>query len=102
MSSIRFSIPSTSISPSHSISIINFFWDDGDDIWEFRIIVPENVSEIEVAETLKKEHEYLDMEDEEDIYGVNGRNPVTLLDYICEKYGWSWSDFEFDIDLNFN
>lgn len=34
--------------------------------------------------------------------GINGRNPVTLLDYICEKYGWSWSDFEFDIDLNFN
>ena len=81
---------------------INFFWDDGDDIWEFKLTVPSNVSEIEVTDILKKEHEYLDMEDEEDIYGINGRDPITLLDYICEKYGWSWSDFEFNIDLNFN
>lgn len=80
---------------------ITFFWDD-DDIRKFKLTVPSNVSEIEVADTLKKEHEYLDMEDKEDIYGLNGRNPVTLLDYICEKYGWSWSDFEFDIDLTFD
>lgn len=80
---------------------ITFFWDD-DDIRKFKLTVPSNVSEIEVADTLKKEHEYLDMEDEEDIYGLNGRDPVTLLDYICEKYGWSWSDFEFDIDLTFD
>lgn len=81
---------------------INFSWDDGDDIQEFKLTVPSNVSEIEVANTLKKEHEYLDTEDKEDIYGINGRNPVTLLNYIYEKYGWLWSDFKFDIDLNFN
>ena len=43
---------------------INFFWDDGDDIWEFKLTVPSNVSEIKVADILKKEHEYLDMEDQ--------------------------------------
>ena len=80
----------------------NFFWDNGDDILEFKLTVPSNISEIEVADILKKEHEYLDMEDNEDIYEINGRSPVTLLDYVCEKYGWSWSDFEFDIDLDFN
>lgn len=81
---------------------INFFWDDCDDIWEFVLTVPENVTELEVSEILIKEHNYLNMEDDEDLYGIQGRNPVTLLDYICEKYGWNWADFEFDIDLNFN
>ena len=116
---------------------INFFWDDGDDIWEFRIIVPENVTEDEVKAALFKSHEILDNggvdeNDElygrcetcqhygkgvycsdcsegseyecnaEDLYETVGRTPVTLLDYMCEKYGWKWEDFEFDIDLNFN
>ena len=81
---------------------INFFWDDGDDIWEFILTVPNNVTELEVSEILSKEHDYLDTEDDEDFYGIHGRNPVTLLDYICEKYGWSWEDFYFNIDLNFN
>lgn len=116
---------------------INFFWDDGDDVWEFRIIVPENVTEDEVKAALFKSHEILDNggvdeNDElygrcetckhygkgiycsdcsesseyecnaEDLYGTVGRTPVTLLDYTCEKYGWKWEDFEFDIDLNFN
>lgn len=25
-----------------------------------------------------------------------------MKDLFCEKCGWSWADFEFDIDLNFN
>lgn len=81
---------------------INFFWDDGDDIWEFKLIVPEDVTVEKIEETLIKEHEFLDMKDETDLYGKAGRSPVTLLDYINEKYGWKWEDFEYDIDLNFN
>lgn len=82
---------------------LNFFWDDGDDIWEFKITVPENVTPLMVSEKLTETHNFLDMEDNEDIYGTQGRSPVTLLDYICDNNdGWSWSDFDFDIDLNFN
>lgn len=81
---------------------INFFWDDGDDMWEFILKVPNNVTVDEVKENLTKTHEYLDMGDDTDLYGTSGRNPVTLLDYMCEKHGWSWEDFSFDIDMNFN
>lgn len=82
---------------------INFFWDDGDDIKEFKLTVPDNVSDSEIMETLKKEHEYLCHEDEENIYGTDGRNPETLLNYVCDKYyGWSWCDFQYDIDVNFD
>lgn len=81
---------------------ISFFWDDGDDMWEFKLIVPEDITAAKIEEVLIKEHTFLDMEDETDLYGKVGRNPVTLLDYINEKYGWKWEDFEYDIDLNFN
>lgn len=81
---------------------INFFWDDGDDICEFVLTVPDNVTELEVSEILSKEHHHLCFEDDEDLYGIQGREPETLLDYTCEKYGWSWTDFKFDIDVGFD
>ena len=44
-----------------------------------------------------------DEEDDEDVYGKTGRTPETLLNYICDKYyGWSWCDFQYDLDVNFN
>ena len=82
---------------------INFFWDDGDDMETFELTVPKSVSNEEILDTLKKEHEYLCTEDEEDIYGKTGRTPKTLLDHVCNKYcGWSWCDIQYDIDVNFD
>lgn len=81
---------------------IYFFWDDCDDVYEFSIDVPQNVTVSEIEEALIESHVYLDTEDETDLYGTTGRNPVTLLDYVCNKHGWHWEDFSFDIDLNFN
>lgn len=81
---------------------INYFWDDEDDMWEFVIVVPNNVTIEEIKETLIKTHDFLDMEYETNLYGTTGRSPVTLLDYVCEEYGWEWEDFSFDIDMNFN
>ena len=81
---------------------INFFWDDGDDMQEFTLTVPENITAAKIEEVLIREHTFLDMEDETDLYGKIGRSPVTLLDYISNKYGWKWEDFKYDIDLNFN
>ena len=82
---------------------MNFFWDDGDDIKCFKLTVPDDTTDDEVIDILKKEHEYLCTDDDEDIYFNKGRNPETLLDYVCDKYyGWSCSDLQYDIDLNFN
>lgn len=43
-----------------------------------RLTVPDDVSEIEVAEILKKAHE------DKDVY-KDGYCPYTLLNYICEN-----------------
>lgn len=34
-------------------------------------------------------------------YEYDGRNPVTLLDYVCEKYEWSWELLKYDLDWDF-
>lgn len=59
-----------------------------------RLTVPDDVSEIEVAEILKKAHE------DKDVY-KDGYCPYTLLNYICEKQGWLFSEFPFDVELDF-
>lgn len=81
---------------------INFFQDDGIDINEFTVTVPDNISKDNIIDALQKEHEYLCMEDETDTYGIYDKCPVTLLNYVCEKNNWQWNNFEFDINLNFN
>lgn len=58
------------------------------------VTVPDDVSEIEVAEILKKAHE------DKDVY-KDGYCPYTLLNYICEKQGWLFSEFPFDVELDF-
>ena len=81
---------------------INFFWDDGDDMQEFSIFVSNKTTIEEIKQALFDYHRYLDTEDETETYGRNGRNPETLLRYVCEENGWQWEWFQFDIDLNFD
>ena len=81
---------------------LNFTWDDEDNMQEFNIWVPENVALSEIGETLIEAHNYLCHEDEEDIYGTEGRIPATLLNFVCEKHNWEWDNLEFDIDFNFD
>lgn len=79
---------------------INFGYEDGSETTgEFTLTVPYHTTELEVVDILKKEHEYLNKEDEEDFYALHGKVPGTLLDYVCEKYGWFWRRFEFDIEM---
>lgn len=59
-----------------------------------QIQIRDNVSEIEVAEIFKKTHE------DKDVY-KDGYCPYTLLNYICEKQGWLFSEFPFDVELDF-
>ena len=68
--------------------------DSYDAVETCRLTVPDDVSEIEVAEILKKAHE------DKDVY-KDGYCPYTLLNYICEKQGWLFSEFPFDVELDF-
>ena len=78
---------------------INFLWDDEDDIWKFKLSVPESATIEEVTETIIREHNFLSGDDDTDVYGNLGRNPTTLLDYVCRKYNWEWFDMVYDIDI---
>lgn len=81
---------------------LNFFWDNEDDMQEFQLSVPDKVTIDNVEKVLLKEHNYLDTEDTSNTYGANGRNPETLINFICQKYGWAYKEMEYDIDLNFD
>ena len=82
--------------------ILNFCWDDGNDIKKYNLSVPKILYESEVYEILQKEHKYLDKEDETGIYDKNGRSPETLMNHVCKKYGWVYESFEVDININFD
>lgn len=65
---------------------INKFWNGEDDLWTFRIIVPCNITREKIVEAIVCE------------YKEQKKNSlVDLLDYVCEKYHWTWLDFDFDI-----
>ena len=80
----------------HFLKVTTPLVEDGsyDAVETCRLTVPDDVSEIEVAEILKKAHE------DKDVY-KDGYCPYTLLNYICEKQGWLFSEFPFDVELDF-
>lgn len=77
---------------------LEFTWDDGSDIKEFLIYAPVSVSDDDVAKSLENAHEYLCQEDETDYYGTNGRNPESLVAWVCDQNPWLYSDKK-DVDL---
>ena len=81
---------------------MSFLWDDGEDIDIFNLVVPDHVSKMEIENILNKEHHFLCLEDEEDRYGIEGRCPETLLEYVCEKYDWKYEGLKFHIDMEFD
>lgn len=81
---------------------MNFFWDEEDDMKEFFIYVPNAVLIDDISKELINAHEYLVFKDETEIYGKIGRNPETLIDYVCKKNKWKYEEFVYDIDLNFD
>lgn len=58
------------------------------------LTIPDDVSEIEVAEIFKKAHE------DRSVY-KDGYCPYTLINYVCEKHEWKFSEFPFDVELDF-
>ena len=79
---------------------INFVWDDGvDESEKIELWVPANTTVYEIISIIKKEHNFLCCDDEEDLYGCVGRNYETLLDYVCEKYNWKWNKIKVDMEI---
>lgn len=88
---------------------LSFLWDDCPDTGEYKIKVQQNVSDQEVYEKLRDAHDYLDLigvhdyldcDETSDLYGVNGRVPSVLLNYVCKENGWEWSNIDYDIELD--
>lgn len=75
-------------------------WEDMDDIYIGCLEVPSNIDTDYVFDVIEEAHEYLCNGGAEDLYGTNGMNPSTLLDYICKKYNWNFMDVFYDIDIN--
>lgn len=78
-----------------------FCWDDENEIQSYTITVPKETSLNDIENKLCENHKFLCKEDEKDIYGTEGRNPSTLLEYTCEKEGWVYEELFYDLDLNF-
>lgn len=76
-------------------------WDTEIDSKEFIITVPVNVSIADIETAMKKAHRFLTSEDEEDSYGVYGRTPEFLVEYVCEKNGWLFKKLEFNSIMDF-
>lgn len=81
---------------------LTFQWDEENDTKQVVIETPDDVSVDVVTDALNKGHEYLCFEDEEDRYGNDGREPETLVGYVCRKYGWKWRRLGFDTCLIFD
>lgn len=79
---------------------LNFFWDDDCDQKEFNITVPDEISLDDVQTILSAAHAFLDYEDADDYYGVNGRNPESLVDYVCNENGWEYEINEPDLEMD--
>lgn len=77
---------------------INFTWDDGDDMQKFIITTRKGITDEDIKRELIDTHKLLD--EEEDYYGINGRNPESLVSSVCETNGWSWCGMEYDVDIN--
>ena len=79
---------------------LTFLLDDEDDLREYHLTVPNALTNVEIIDILKREHEILSLDDElSDIYGYQGRNPDTLLEYVCKKYHWNYESVNFDFGL---
>lgn len=81
---------------------VGFNWDDGVETQIAKLHVPDKYGWEDIANEIEKTHNYLDLEDEEDIYGTQGRNSETLLNYLCETHkdeGWQWEPLDIDVDM---
>lgn len=73
---------------------ITFRWDDGDETKIVNIYTPRETNDDDIKKALRETHDYLCLQDETDIYGTAGRTPETLVDYLCEQKGWSWTEHQ--------
>lgn len=80
----------------------NFLFDDSCDTTGYIVYLPSNLSLEDFRTILKNIHNYLCCDDEEDIYGINGRTAETLLAYVSEKYGIKYKQLAYDLEMDFD
>lgn len=71
---------------------------DENEVQFIKLFVPTNMSLSDIYTNIYKEHEYLDSK-RNSIYKINGRNIISLLYYVCEKYGWKWKPMEANLNI---
>ncbi len=80
----------------------HFHEDEERQVKEFNLTVPASVELMRVVDVLSEEHEKLTAELPFGKYGEDGNSPITLLQFVCDKYGWEWSEMKYHIDLQFD
>lgn len=83
---------------------LNFMWDEGPETNTVIIISESDVTVTDAIGIIKAAHDKLceqDREDENSLYGTNGRNYETLMNYICDEFypDWSWRPVKDAVDL---
>lgn len=69
----------------------------------FELNVPKDITEETINEIIRKAHEYLEkQEDENCLYEKDGRNAYTLINYVCKEQGWEYKSFEPDMEIELN
>lgn len=81
---------------------LTFHEDEERQVKEFNLTVPASVELMRVVDVLSEEHEKLTAELPFGKYGEDGNSPITLLQFVCDKYGWEWSEMKYHIDLQFD
>lgn len=66
---------------------IEFLWDDGVDHKFFQFIAANDEDAQRIVNRIRKAHDFLDKDDTQDRYGICGRNPDTLIEYVGETSG---------------
>lgn len=81
---------------------LTFCRDGRDEELDVVLYIPNHTRPDMAAEMIRRAHDYLCTKDTEDVYKIQGKSPITLLDYVCEYYGWTWKLFSFDIEVDLN
>lgn len=73
---------------------ITFLTGDSTQTLDCMVTAPKLTAREEIREAIYREHAMLDSRDHslgDDIYGICGRTPETLMNHISETYGWKVS-----------
>lgn len=83
------------------VTVDNSGCDFDDDIDLVCLTVEDDVTKSDVKRKIESVNKKLHKKNQDGdcLYSDFGWNKATLMDEVCEKYGWSWEDVSYDIDV---